>query len=217
MLKLVLVVMVTVGGSMFGLKLSANSLVPIVVTRSNNGERGMDIFSRLLESRIVRLDSVINAAVASIINAQLLYLNGQNPDEDIQLHINSPGGEVYAGLSIYDTMQAIKADVCTTGSGLCASMGAFLLLSGAKGKRRALQNTTAMIHQPHVNRIGGQATDVEIQAEEILRLKERMIEIMAQHTGQDPERIRADIERDNFMSAEAALEYGLIDEITERE
>ena len=188
------------------------SLVPYVVEQTSRGERSYDIFSRLLNDRIIMLSEEVNDTTASLIVAQLLYLEAQDPDKDIQFYINSPGGSVTAGLAIYDTMQYIKADVSTICVGLAASMGAFLLMAGQKGKRCALPNSEVMIHQP-LGGAQGQATDVQIQAEWLLKTKEKMIRMKAEMTGQDIERIRRDVERDHFMSAQEALEYGIIDEI----
>ena len=188
------------------------SLVPYVVEQTSRGERSYDIFSRLLNDRIIFLSEEVNDTTASLIVAQLLYLEAQDPDKDIQFYINSPGGVVTAGLAIYDTMQYIKCDVSTICMGMAASMGAFLLAAGAKGKRYALPNAEIMIHQPSGG-AQGQATDVQIQAEWLLKTKEKMIRMKAEMTGQDIERIRRDVERDHFMSAQEALEYGIIDEI----
>ena len=188
------------------------SLVPYVVEQTSRGERSYDIFSRLLNDRIVMLCEEVNDASASLVVAQLLYLEAQDPDKDIQFYINSPGGSVSAGLAIYDTMQYIKADVSTICIGMAASMGAFLLSSGAKGKRIALPNAEIMIHQPSGGS-QGQATDIQIQAAHILRIKEKLNRILSENTGKPLETIAADCERDNFMTAEEALDYGLIDKI----
>ena len=188
------------------------SLVPYVVEQTSRGERSYDIFSRLLNDRIVLLSEEVNDTTASLIVAQLLYLEAQDPDKDIQFYINSPGGSVTAGFAIYDTMQYIKADVSTICVGLAASMGAFLLSSGAKGKRLALPNAEVMIHQPSGG-FKGQATDIQIHAENILRTKERLNRILAENTGQDEEAIRAASERDNFMTAEEAKAFGLVDNV----
>ena len=188
------------------------SLVPYVVEQTSRGERSYDIFSRLLNDRIVMLSEEVNDTSASLVVAQLLYLEAQDPDKDIQFYINSPGGSVSAGLAIYDTMQYIKADVSTICIGMAASMGAFLLSSGTKGKRLALPNAEIMIHQPSGGS-QGQATDIQIQAEHILRIKDKLNHILAESTGKPVETIAADCERDNFMSAEEALEYGLIDKV----
>ena len=184
------------------------SLVPYVVEQTSRGERSYDIFSRLLNDRIVMLCEEVNDTTASLVVAQLLYLEAQDPDKDIQFYINSPGGSVTAGLAIYDTMQYIKADVSTICIGMAASMGAFLLSSGAKGKRIALPNAEIMIHQPQ-----GQATDIQIQAAHILRIKEKLNRILAENTGKPIETIAADCERDNYMTAEEAQAYGLIDKV----
>ena len=191
------------------------SLVPMVVEQTSRGERSYDIFSRLLNDRIVMLCDEVNDQTASLVVAQLLYLEGQDPDKDIMLYINSPGGSVTAGLAIYDTMNYIKCDVSTTCIGMAASMGAFLLSSGAKGKRFALPNSEIMIHQPSGGS-QGQATDIKIQAEHILRIKKRLNEILAKNTGQPLEVIEQDTERDNFKSAQEAVEYGLVDKVIEK-
>ena len=188
------------------------SLVPYVVEQTSRGERSYDIFSRLLNDRIVMLSEEVNDTTASLIVAQLLYLEAQDPDKDIQFYINSPGGSVTAGFAIYDTMQYIKCDVSTICIGLAASMGAFLLSSGAKGKRIALHNAEIMIHQP-LGGFQGQATDIEIHAQQILKIKDKLNHILAENTGKDIEVIRADTERDNFMSAGEAKDYGLIDKV----
>ena len=188
------------------------SLVPYVVEQTSRGERSYDIFSRLLNDRIVMLSEEVNDTTASLIVAQLLYLEAQDPDKDIQFYINSPGGSVSAGLAIYDTMQYIKPDVSTICIGMAASMGAFLLSSGAKGKRIALPNAEIMIHQPSGGS-QGQATDIQIQAEQILKIKKKLNEILAGNTGKDIAVIERDTERDHFMTAEEAREYGLIDKV----
>ena len=188
------------------------SLVPYVVEQTSRGERSYDIFSRLLNDRIVMLSEEVNDTTASLVVAQLLYLEAQDPDKDIQFYINSPGGSVTAGFAIYDTMQYIKCDVSTICIGMAASMGAFLLSSGAKGKRIALPNAEIMIHQP-LGGFQGQATDIEIHAQQILKIKDKLNRILAENTGKDIEIIRADTERDNFMSAEEAKDYGLIDKV----
>ena len=188
------------------------SLVPYVVEQTNRGERSYDIFSRLLNDRIIFLGEEVNATTASLVVAQLLYLEAQDPDKDIQLYINSPGGSVTAGMAIYDTMQYIKCDVSTVCIGMAASMGAFLLAGGKKGKRFALPNAEIMIHQPSGG-AQGQATEIQIAAEHILRTKQKLNEILAANTGQSLETIKADTERDNFMSADEAKAYGLIDEV----
>ena len=188
------------------------SLVPYVVEQTSRGERSYDIFSRLLNDRIVMLSEEVNDTTASLIVAQLLYLEAQDPDKDIQFYINSPGGSVTAGLAIYDTMQYIKPDVSTICIGMAASMGAFLLSSGAKGKRIALPNAEIMIHQPSGGS-QGQATDIQIQAEQILKIKKKLNEILAGNTGKDIAVIERATERDHFMTAEEAREYGLIDKV----
>ncbi len=188
------------------------SLVPYVVEQTSRGERSYDIFSRLLNDRIVFLGEEVNDVTASLVVAQLLYLEAQDPDKDIQFYINSPGGSVSAGLAIYDTMQYIKADVSTICIGMAASMGAFLLSAGAPGKRIALPNSEIMIHQPSGG-FQGQATDIRIHAEHVLRLKENLNQILAKNTGKSVDEIREACERDNFLSAEEAKEFGLIDKV----
>lgn len=188
------------------------SLVPYVIEQTSRGERSYDIYSRLLKERIIFLGEEVNDVSASVIVAQLLFLEADDPNKDIQLYINSPGGSVAAGLAIYDTMQYIKCDVSTVCIGMAASMGAFLLSGGAKGKRFALPNAEIMIHQPSGG-AQGQATEISIAAEHILRTRQKLNEIMAANTGQPLETIKADTERDNFMSAEEAKAYGLIDEV----
>ena len=188
------------------------ALVPYVVEQTSRGERSYDIYSRLLNDRIIMLCDQIDDAVASVVVAQLLYLEGQDPEKDIDLYINSPGGSVTAGMAIYDTMQYIKCDVSTICMGMAASMGAFLLAGGAKGKRMALPNAEIMIHQPSGG-AQGQATDIKIVADHILKTKKKLNEILAANTGQPLEVIAADTERDNYMSAEEAVAYGLIDSI----
>ena len=190
------------------------SLVPYVVEQTNRGERSYDIFSRLLNDRIVMLSEEVNDTTASLVVAQLLYLEAQDPDKDIQFYINSPGGSVTAGMAIYDTMQYIKCDVSTICLGMAASMGAFLLAAGAKGKRFALPNSEIMIHQPSGG-AQGQATDISIHANHILRVKDKLNRILSEKTGQPLEVIARDTERDNFMTAQEALEYGLIDKVIE--
>ncbi|GAB4480987.1 MAG: ATP-dependent Clp endopeptidase proteolytic subunit ClpP [Burkholderiaceae bacterium] len=187
-------------------------MVPIVIEQSGRGERAYDIYSRLLRDRVVFLVGPVNEQTANLVVAQMLFLESENPDKDIALYINSPGGSVYAGMAIYDTMQFIKPDVSTICVGMAASMGAFLLAAGAKGKRFALPNSRIMIHQPSGGS-QGQASDIEIQAREILYLRDRINKILADRTGQTVEKIRADSDRDNFMSAEDAVSYGLIDKI----
>lgn len=186
------------------------SLVPYVIEQTSRGERSYDIFSRLLKERIIFLGEEVNDATASLIVAQLLFLESEDPDKDIHLYINSPGGSISAGMAIYDTMKYIKCDVSTICIGMAASMGAFLLAGGTKGKRMALPNAEIMIHQP-LGGAQGQATDIEINAKHILRIKERMNRIMAENTGKEYEVIAADTERDNWKTAQEALEYGLID------
>ncbi|MBQ7599003.1 MAG: ATP-dependent Clp endopeptidase proteolytic subunit ClpP [Clostridia bacterium] len=188
------------------------ALVPYVIEQTNRGERQYDIFSRLLNDRIVVLSDEVNDATASLVVAQLLFLESQDAEKDISFYINSPGGSVSAGLAIYDTMQYIKCDVSTICMGMAASMGAFLLSSGAKGKRFALPNSEIMIHQPSGG-AKGQATEIEIVAKHILRTKEKLNKILAENTGKPIEQIAVDTDRDNFMSAEEALEYGLVDKI----
>lgn len=188
------------------------ALVPYVVEQTNRGERSYDIFSRLLNDRIIVLSDEVNDATASLVVAQLLYLEAQDPEKDISLYINSPGGSVTAGFAIYDTMQYIKCDVSTICMGMAASMGAFLLSAGAKGKRYALPNSDIMIHQPSGG-AQGQATEIEITAKHILKTKAKLNKILAENTGKPVEIIAQDTERDNFMSAEEALEYGLIDKV----
>ena len=188
------------------------SLVPYVVEQTSRGERSYDIFSRLLNDRIIFLGEEVNDTSASLVVAQLLYLEAQDPDKDIQMYINSPGGSVTAGMAIYDTMQYIKCDVSTICIGMAASMGAFLLSSGAKGKRLALPNAEIMIHQPSGG-TKGQASDIKIQAEWMLHTREKLNKILAANTGKTIEQIAIDTERDNFMPAEEAKEYGLIDKV----
>ena len=188
------------------------ALVPYVIEQSSRGERSYDIFSRLLNDRIIVLSDDVNDATASLVVAQLLYLEGQDPEKDISLYINSPGGSVTAGFAIYDTMQYIKCDVSTICMGMAASMGAFLLSSGAKGKRFALPNSEIMIHQPSGG-AQGQATEIEITAKQILKIRERLNKILADNTGKPIDIIAKDTERDNFMSADEALDYGLVDKI----
>ena len=188
------------------------ALVPYVIEQSSRGERSYDIFSRLLNDRIIVLSDEVNDATASLVVAQLLYLEGQDPEKDISLYINSPGGSVTAGFAIYDTMQYIKCDVSTICMGMAASMGAFLLSSGAKGKRFALPNSEIMIHQP-AGGAQGQATEIEITAKQILKIRERLNKILADNTGKPIDIIAKDTERDNFMSADEALDYGLVDKI----
>jgi len=200
---------------MAGRKDGTMAYIPYVVEQSSHGERSYDIFSRLLNDRIILLHDEVNHATASVVMAQLLYLEGQDPDKDIYLYINSPGGSVHDGLAIYDTMQYIKCDVSTICMGMAASMGAFLLSAGAKGKRIALPNSEIMIHQPLIagGGLSGQVTDIQIRANSLLRTKERLNRILCENTGKDYETICRDTERDNFMTAEEALAYGLIDKV----
>ena len=188
------------------------ALVPYVVEQTNRGERQYDIFSRLLNDRIIVLSDEVNDATASLVVAQLLYLEGQDSEKDISLYINSPGGSVSAGLAIYDTMQYIKCDVSTICMGMAASMGAFLLSSGAKGKRFALPNSEIMIHQP-LGGAQGQATDIKIAAEHILRTREKLNKILAENTGKPIEQKAIDTERDNWLSAQEAMDYGIVDKV----
>lgn len=189
--------------------------VPIVVEQSGRGERSYDIYSRLLKDRIIFLGTAIDDTVANLVVAQLLFLESEDPDKDISIYINSPGGSVTAGLAIYDTMQYIKPDVSTICLGMAASMGAVLLTAGAKGKRIALPNSRIMIHQP-MGGMQGQASDIEIHAKEILKTKAKLNEILAKHTGQPLDRIEADTDRDFYMSAEEAQQYGIVDKIIEK-
>lgn len=189
-----------------------SSLVPYVVEQTSRGERSYDIFSRLLNDRIIMLSDEVNDTTASLVVAQLLYLEGQDPDKDIELYINSPGGSITSGMAIYDTMQFIKCDVSTICIGMAASMGSFLLAAGAKGKRMALPNSEIMIHQP-LGGAQGQASDIKIHAEHILFIRDRMNRLYSDMTGQPLETIQRDTERDNYMTADAALKYGLIDKI----
>ena len=191
------------------------ALVPYVVEQTNRGERQYDIFSRLLNDRIIVLSDEVNDATASLVVAQLLYLEGQDSEKDISLYINSPGGSVSAGLAIYDTMQYIKCDVSTICMGMAASMGAFLLSSGAKGKRYALPNSEIMIHQPSGG-AQGQASDIKITAEHILRTRDRLNKILAENTGNPVETIAVDTERDNWLTAQEAMEYGLVDKVLDK-
>ncbi len=191
------------------------SLVPYVIEQTSRGERSYDIYSRLLNDRIIMLTEEVNDTSASLVVAQLLHLEGQDPNKDISLYINSPGGSVTAGMSIYDTMQYIKCDVSTICMGMAASMGAFLLASGTKGKRYSLPNSDIMIHQPSGG-ARGQATDIMIHADHIMRTKKKLNTILAERTGQPIEIIEKDTERDNFMSAQEALEYGIVDKVIEK-
>lgn len=191
---------------------SLNTLIPMVVEQSNRGERAYDIYSRLLKDRIIFLGTVIDDHVANLVIAQLLFLYAEDPEKDISLYINSPGGAITSGMAIYDTMQYIRADVSTICVGMAASMGAFLLAAGAKGKRFALPNAEIMIHQPSGG-AQGQATDIEIHARRIIHIREKLNKILAENTGQSIERIREDTERDRFMDADEAKTYGLIDDL----
>lgn len=189
-----------------------SGLVPMVVEQTNRGERSYDIFSRLLKDRIVMLNGEVNDAQASLITAQLLFLESDDPEKDISLYINSPGGSITAGMAIFDTMNYIKPDVSTICVGMAASMGAFLLAAGAKGKRYVLPNSEVMIHQP-LGGAQGQATDVKIRAERLLAIRERMNKLLSEMTNQELEKIQNDTERDNFMTAKEAVDYGLVDEV----
>ena len=194
------------------------SLVPYVVEQTSRGERSYDIFSRLLNDRIIMLNDEVNNTTASLVVAQLLYLEGQDPDKDISLYINSPGGSISAGMAIHDTIQYIKCDVSTICMGMAASMGAFLLASGTKGKRFALPNAEIMIHQPLIaggqgGGLSGQATDIKIHADHIIRTRAKMNRLLSEYTGQPLEKIQQDTERDNYLTAQQAKEYGLIDEV----
>jgi ATP-dependent Clp protease protease subunit len=192
-----------------------NNLIPMVVEQTNRGERSYDIYSRLLKDRIILLGSAIDDDVANVVVAQLLFLAAEDPEKDIHLYINSPGGSITAGMAIYDTMQFIKPDVETNCIGIAASMGSFLLAAGAKGKRFALPNSEVMIHQP-LGGAQGQASDIEIRAKRIIKMRDKLNKLYADFTGQPIERIAKDTDRDNFMSAEEALEYGLIDKVIEK-
>ena len=192
-----------------------NNLIPMVVEQSNKGERAYDIYSRLLKERIIFLTGQINDNVASLITAQLLFLEAEDPKKEIFLYINSPGGLVTAGLGIYDTMQYVKPDISTLCIGQAASMGSFLLCAGTKGKRISLPNSRIMVHQPSAG-FQGQATDIEIHANEVLSLKKRLNEIYSKHTGKSVDEIKSALERDNFMTAEAAKSFGLIDEVVDK-
>ena len=189
-----------------------NSLVPMVVEQTSRGERSYDIYSRLLKDRIIFLSDQVNDVTASLVVAQMLFLEGEDPDKDIQFYINSPGGSITSGMAIYDTMQYIRCDVATICIGMAASMGAFLLAAGTKGKRYALPNSEIMIHQP-LGGMQGQATDIKIHADRIIRMKDKLNTILSENTGRPIEEIVRDTERDNFMSAQEALDYGLIDKI----
>jgi len=200
---------------MSALETQSLGMVPVVIEQSGRGERAYDIYSRLLRERIIFLVGPVNDQTANLVVAQMLFLESENPDKDMFLYINSPGGSVSAGLSIYDTMQFVKPDVSTMCMGMAASMGAFLLAAGAKGKRIALPNSRIMIHQPSGG-AQGQASDIEIQAREILKLRESLNKILSERTGQSIEKIRNDSERDYFMSGQEAKDYGLIDQVLER-
>lgn len=194
-----------------------SSLVPYVVEQTSRGERSYDIFSRLLNDRIIMLSDQVNDATASVVVAQLLYLESQDSEKDISLYINSPGGSITAGMAIYDTMNYIKCDVSTICIGMAASMGAFLLSSGAKGKRLSLPNSEILIHQPLISGgLSGQCTDIKIHSDHLVRTRQKMNEILAQNTGKPIEQIQIDTERDNYMYAQEALEYGLIDKVIEK-
>ena len=190
--------------------------IPMVVEQTNRGERSYDIFSRLLNDRVIILSEEVNDTTASLVVAQLLYLEAQDPDKDISFYINSPGGSISAGMAIYDTMQYINCDVSTICIGMAASMGAFLLQAGTPGKRMALPNAEIMIHQPLLGGLQGQATDIKIHADHIIRMRKKLNTIMSERTGQPLEVIERDTERDNFMSAQEALAYGLIDKVIEK-
>ena len=192
------------------------SFVPMVVEQTNRGERSYDIFSRLLNDRVIILSEEVNDTTASLVVAQLLYLEAQEPDKDISFNINSPGGSISAGMAIYDTMQYINCDVCTICMGMAASMGAFLLQAGTPGKRMALPIAEIMIHQPLMGGLQGQATDIKIHADHIIRMRKKLNTIMSERTGQPLEVIERDTERDNFMTAEEAKAYGLIDKVIEK-
>ena len=192
-----------------------SNLVPMVVEQTSKGERSYDIFSRLLKDRIIMLSGEVNDVTANLVVAQLLFLESEDPDKDIRLYINSPGGSITSGMAIYDTMQYIKPDVSTICIGMAASMGAFLLSSGAKGKRFALPNAEIMIHQP-LGGFQGQATDIDIHAKRILKIKDKLNQILSENTNQPLEKIKVDVERDYFMEASEAVEYGLIDKVIER-
>ncbi|MBO7209219.1 MAG: ATP-dependent Clp endopeptidase proteolytic subunit ClpP [Clostridia bacterium] len=191
------------------------SLVPVVVEQTNRGERSYDIYSRLLKDRIIILSDEVNDVTASLVVAQLLFLEAEDPDKDISLYINSPGGSITAGMAIYDTMQYIKCDVSTICIGMAASMGAFLLSSGAKGKRYALPHSEIMIHQP-LGGMQGQASDIKIHADRIIKIRQTLNEILAQNTGKPLETIEKDTDRDNFLTAQEALEYGIIDKVIDK-
>jgi len=189
------------------------ALIPMVVEQTNRGERAYDIYSRLLKDNIIFLGTPIDDNVANVVTAQLLFLAAEDPEKDVSLYINSPGGSIPAGMAIYDTIQFIRPDVCTICVGQAASMGALLLAAGTPGKRFALPNSRVLIHQPSLSGLAGQATDIDIHAREILRLRESMNQILAHHTGQSVERIQKDVERDYIMTAEMAKEYGIVDQV----
>lgn len=189
------------------------SLVPMVIEQTNRGERSFDIFSRLLNDRIVFLSEEVNDTTASLVIAQLLYLEGQDPDRDINFYINSPGGSITAGMAIYDTMQYIKADVSTICVGMAASMGSFLLAAGTKGKRFALPNSEILIHQPLMGGLQGQASDIKIHSDHLIRTREKLNRILSEVTGQSYEQICKDTDRDHYMTAEEAMQYGLVDRV----
>ena len=192
------------------------SLVPMVIEQTTRGERSYDIYSRLLKDRIIFLSDEVNDVTASLVVAQMLFLEAEDPDKDINFYINSPGGSITSGMAIYDTMQYIKCDVSTICIGLAASMGSFLLCAGTKGKRIALPNSEIMIHQPLLGGLQGQATDIKIHADHIVSTRENLNKILSERTGQPIEKIQADTERDNFMTAQQALEYGIIDKVLEK-
>ncbi len=192
------------------------NVIPYVTETSPRGERTMDIYSRLLSDRIIFIGTPINDQIANVIMAQLLHLESEDPDQDINLYINSPGGSVYSGMAIYDTMQFVKCDVSTTALGMAASMGAFLLAAGTRGKRNALPNTRILMHQPAVGGLGGQVSDVEIHANELIRTKQRINEILSEITGQPMEKIETDTDRDYMLGPEDAVEYGVIDNVVSK-
>ncbi len=191
------------------------TLIPTIIEKTKNGERAYDIYSRLLEDRIIFVGEQVHSGMVNSIVAQMLFLEKKDPDKDITMYVNTPGGEVYSGMAIYDTMQHIKCDVCTISTGLSASMGSIILAGGTKGKRFALPHSKIMIHQPLISGgwISGQATDIQIEAEEMLKVKQMLIDIMAKHTGKTAKQVEADMERNNRMTPEEALKYGLIDQI----
>ena len=191
-------------------------VIPYVTEQSPRGERTMDIYSRLLADRIIFLGTPVNDQIANVVMAQLLHLESEDPEQDINIYINSPGGSVYAGMAIYDTMRFVKCDVATTALGMAASMGAFLLAAGTRGKRSALPNTRILLHQPSIGGLGGQVSDVEIHARELMRSKKRMNELLAETTGQPVEKVERDTDRDYILGAEKAVEYGVIDRVVSR-